>query len=284
MKRDEKVTKIVLLGAGGKMGVRLSANLMESDYSVDHVEVTEEGRQRLREETGLECIQPEDAYPTADVVVMAVPDNLIGRISSQFVDRLKSGACLMVLDAAAPHAGEMPDRTDIGVFATHPCHPPLFRNDIGEAQGDYFGGVAAEQNIVCGLLRGTEDHYNLCEDIARTIFKPVLRSHRCTIEQMAILEPALSETVGATLALALRDATNEAIRRGVPKDAAMDFIIGHLGIEMSIAFGEFDGVFSDGAYQAIDKAKGVIFQEDWLDRVFHPDAVLASVKGISGGS
>ncbi len=279
------MTRIVLLGAGGKMGVRLSANLMKSSYSVDHVEVTEEGRRRLADETGLDCVEPDSAYPLADVVLMAVPDNLIGAISEGFIDQLKPGACLMVLDAAAPHAGEMPHREDIAVFATHPCHPPLFRNDVGEhAQGDYFGGVAAEQNIVCGLLRGTEDHYTLCEDIARTIFAPVRRSHRCTIEQMAILEPALSETVGATLALALRDATDEAVRRGVPKDAAMDFIVGHLGIEMAIAFDQFDGVFSDGAYKAIEKAKGVIFQDGWLDRVFDPDAVLASVKEISGSA
>ena len=50
-------------------------------------------------------------------------------------------------------------------------------------------------------------------------------------EQLAILEPALSETVGATFALALREATDEAVRRGVPKQAAIDFIIGHLNIE-----------------------------------------------------
>ena len=50
-----------------------------------------------------------------------------------------------------------------------------------------------------------------------------MRSHRVTVEQMAILEPALSETVGATLALALREAwtrpTAEACR-----EAAVDFI------------------------------------------------------------
>jgi hypothetical protein len=66
-----------------------------------------------------------------------------------------------------------------------------------------------------------------------------MRAHRCTVEQLAILEPALSETVGATFALALREATDEAVRRGVPKQAAIDFIIGHLNIELAIAFGIF---------------------------------------------
>jgi len=275
------MTRIVLLGAGGKMGVRLSKNLIGSQYAVKHVEVTEQGRQRLYEDTGLECVDSEDVYQTADVVLMAVPDNLIGKIAVGFVDQLKSGACIMALDAAAPHAGEMPDRDDIAVFVTHPCHPPLFRHDVGDdAKADYFGGIAAEQNIVCGLMRGTDDHYNTCEDIARTIFAPVMRAHRCTIEQLAILEPALSETVGLTLALALRGAADMAVARGVPRDAAMDFILGHLSIELAIAFDQFAGVFSDGAYQASEKAKQVIFQENWLERVFDPESVLKSVKEI----
>jgi D-apionate oxidoisomerase len=106
-----------------------------------------------------------------------------------------------------------------------------------------------------------------------------MRAHRCTVEQLAILEPALSETLGTKLALALREATDEAVRRGVPKPAAIDFIIGHLNIELAIAFGIFPvGKFSDGALQAIDKAKTVIFRDGWIDCVFAPAAVLKSVK------
>jgi D-apionate oxidoisomerase len=41
------VTKIALLGAGGKMGVRLSTNLKDTLFDVDHVEVSAEGRARL---------------------------------------------------------------------------------------------------------------------------------------------------------------------------------------------------------------------------------------------
>ena len=85
-------------------------------------------------------------------------------------------------------------------------------------------------------MQGPESHYAECEEIARQIYKPVMRAHRCTVEQLALLEPALSETVGATFALALRAATDEAVRRGVPKQAAIDFIIGHLNIELAIAF------------------------------------------------
>jgi hypothetical protein len=194
---------------------------------------------------------------------------------------VKSGAALIMLDAAAPHAGELPERDDVTYFVTHPCHPPIFNDEDGEARHDFFGGVKAKQHIVCALMQGPEEHYAMCEEIAREIYKPVMRSHRVTVEQMAILEPALSETIGATFALALREATDEAVRRGVPEQAAQDFMLGHLNIELAIAFGAFpEGKFSDGALHAIAQAKPEIFREGWLDRVFDPDAVLASVKDI----
>jgi D-apionate oxidoisomerase len=276
------VTKIALLGAGGKMGVRLSKNLKGSRFDVDHVEVSEQGRARLKEELGFDCMEPGQAVSSADAVVMAVPDRLIGKVLKSYVSNLRPGAKIIMLDAAAPHAGELPDRADITYFVTHPCHPPIFNDETDpKAKTDYFGGIHAKQHIVCALMQGPESHYAECEEIAREIYKPVMRSHRCTVEQLAILEPALSETVGATLALTLREATDEAIRRGVPRQAAIDFIIGHLNIELAIAFGIFpEGRFSDGALQAIDKARPIIFREGWLDRVFAPDAVLQSVKDI----
>ena len=276
------MTKIALLGAGGKMGVRLSKNLKDSRFDVDHVEVSEQGRARLKEELGFECMEPGQALSSADAVVMAVPDRLIGKVLKSYVSNLRPGAKIIMLDAAAPHAGELPDREDITYFVTHPCHPPIFNDETdSKAKTDYFGGIHAKQHIVCALMQGPESHYAECEEIAREIYKPVMRSHRCTVEQLAILEPALSETVGATLALTLREATDEAIRRGVPRQAAIDFIIGHLNIELAIAFGIFpEGRFSDGALQAIDKARPVIFREGWLDRVFAPEAVLQSVKDI----
>jgi hypothetical protein len=276
------VTKIALLGAGGKMGMRLSTNLKNTRFDVDHVEVSEAARAQLKQKLGFECMEQGQAVSSADAVVMAVPDRLIGKILNTFVKDLRPRAKVIMLDAAAPHAGELPERDDITYFVTHPCHPPIFNDEVSpEAKSDYFGGVFAKQHIVCALMQGPETHYAECEEIAREIYKPVMRSHRCTVEQLAILEPALSETVGATFALALREAADEAVRHGVPKQAAIDFIIGHLNIELAIAFGIFpEGRFSDGALQAIAQAKPVIFREGWLDRVFAPEAVLQSVKDI----
>ncbi len=276
------MTKIALIGAGGKMGVRLATNLQGSRFDVAPVEVAEAGRARLKAATGLDCVDQGQALSRADVVLLAVPDRAIGPVARQIVPSLDPGAAVIVLDAAAPHAGEMPEREDVTYFVTHPCHPPLFNDETDPAaKSDHFGGMHAKQHIVCALMQGPEEHYALCEAVARDIYKPVMRSHRCTVEQIAILEPALSETVGATLALAMREATDEAVRRGVPRQAAMDFMLGHLNIELAIAFGAFpEGKFSDGALQAIAQAKPLIFRDDWLERIFDPDAVRRSVREI----
>lgn len=276
------MTKIALLGAGGKMGVRLATNLQKGDFSVDHVEISTAGQQRLKEAVGVDCVESGQAVSGADTIILAVPDRAIGKVAHNIIDQVQSGSALVVLDAAAPHAGEMPKREDVTYFVTHPCHPSVFNyEDTEKSQRDYFGGVLAKQNIVCALMQGPEDHYDQCEKVARAIFAPVERSHRCTVEQLAILEPALSETVGATLCLAMRDATDHAVKLGVPEQAAKDFILGHINIELSIAFDEFPGgQFSDGALMAIDKAKPEIFREGWLDRVFDRKAIMKSVRDI----
>lgn len=264
------------------MGVRLAQNLKASRFDIDHVEISDEGKARLKSEVGAETVDQDVALAGADVVLMAVPDRLIGKIAHTFIDKVKPGTAIIVLDAAAPFAGEMPVRDDVTYFCTHPCHPHILEaHESIEAQKDYFGGIAAPQGIVCALIQGPEEHYALCEEIAKIIYGPVSRSHRCTLENIAVLEPALSETVGATLALALREATDKAVSMGVPEAAAHDFILGHLKIELAIAFGIFpEGKFSDGALMAIDKAKSVIFKDTWLDDVFSLEAVKKSTQDI----
>jgi hypothetical protein len=276
------MTEIALLGAGGKMGTRLAANLQGSPWNVAHVEVSEPARARLEAQFGIKCVPSDNALANADVVLMAVPDALIGKIAHSFVDRLKPATAVIMLDAAAPHAGELPKRPDLTYFITHPCHPSIFKYEAtADAQRDYFGGVKAHQAIVCALMQGPDAHYALCEEIAKTIYKPVTRAHRVTVEQMAILEPALSETVGATFVSAIHEGMQEAVRRGVPPAAARDFILGHLGILLSLQFGEQQGQLSDGAKLAIEKAKTRIFKPDWLN-VFDPEAVRESVLDICG--
>jgi D-apionate oxidoisomerase len=273
---------IALLGAGGKMGLRCTDNLKNSDYRVHHVEVSETGRAALADR-GVQAVPLTEALSEAAAVILAIPDLLIGRVSQQVVPMLKPGTIVVILDAAAPYAGQLPDRKDISYFVTHPCHPPVFNDETDpEARRDFFGGIKAKQHIVCALMQGPEEAYSAGEKIARTIFAPVMRAHRCTMEQIAILEPALSETVAATCIVMIREAMDEAIRRGVPAEAARDFLLGHINIELALVFEELKSArFSDGALKAIEEAKTKLFRPDWK-RVFEPEEILESVSKITG--
>lgn len=275
--------QIAIVGAGGKMGYRVSANLKKSPYSVNHIEVSEAGRKRLQDDLDIVCVDAEQALAQADVVILAIPDNLIGKITAQQENMYKKGAILIALDAAAPFAGELPARADLTVFVAHPCHPPLFNDEVDpEAKRDFFGGVAAKQHMVCSLMRGPDEHYAVSEDIARYMYAPVMRSHRMTVEQMAILEPVLSETIGATCIAIMREATDEAVRRGVPEQAAHDFILGHMTVLTAIQFGLLPGAkISDAAQKAVDIAKKELIAPDWK-KVFEPAAIAASINMITG--
>jgi hypothetical protein len=273
---------IALFGAAGSMGTRAS-NALRNDpaYRVLHIE-SGPGLQRLRDR-GISAVSKEEACPQADVVILTVPDELIGLVAHEVVPLVKSGTLIICLDAAAPHAGRLPKRDDIAYFVTHPAHPPIFNDEqTMDARRDFFGSGLAKQAIVSALMQGTEADYQLGEEISRKLFGPILRSHRITVEQMAILEPVLSETVAATCLSVIREALDEAAARGVPSDAARDFMLGHLNVELAILFNEINWKFSAGCQQAIDEAKPVLFHDDWK-RVFDPDAVIASCRRITGG-
>lgn len=189
---------------------------------------------------------------------------------------------VMCLDPAAPYAGILPKRNDITYFITHPAHPPVFNDETEwEARRDFFGSGLAKQAIVSALMQGPEADYAKGEEISKQMFGPILRSHRVTVEQMAMLEPALSETVAATCLTVIREAMDEAIARGVPPEAARDFLMGHINIEIAILFNEIDWQFSAGAKKAIEDAKGVLFQPDWK-KVFEPGHLQESVYKITG--
>ncbi len=275
------MTKIALFGAGGKMGMRLGANLKNSNYTVAPVEVSDAGKARLRDELGWQAAPLEHALDGADIVVLAVPDTAIGKVAHGIVDKLKPGTMVVVLDAAAPYAGHLPDRKDISYFVTHPCHPPIFNDETEmKAKLDRFGGIAARQAIVCCLMQGPESDYAKGEDVARTIWSPVMRSHRLTVEQLALLEPGLAETVVASLLDVMREAMDEVVRRGVPELAARDFLLGHMNILAAVIFKEQPGVFSDACNKAIQFGKPVLMRDDWK-RVFEPDEIAASIHRIT---
>jgi hypothetical protein len=230
---------------------------------------------------GLSSVPFQEAVK-ADFVILALPDTALAAASHQVVPLMKSGAMLMVLDPAAAHAEVLMERQDVVLFVTHPCHPPLWNDEQGAAREDFFGGIAAKQNIVCAIERGTDEDYLRGEALARAMYAPVVNSHRITVEQMAILEPAMAETVTAMCCTIIHEAYEEAIQRGVPAPAAWDFIMGHVNIPLGIVFGKAGNPFSDGAKLIIEYGRQRIIRPDWK-KVFEPESLKEQVLAIVEG-
>ncbi len=273
--------KISLIGAGGKMGVRLSKNLSRSAHEVCYVEVSPTGIERLKQEAGLDVVDEASAIEGAQVIILAVPDTLIGKISASIVPRMASGSMLVLLDPAAPCAGHLPTRNDVAYFVTHPCHPSIFNEEADEAARlDRFGGIAAKQAIINALMQGDESQYAIGAEVAEIIWAPVLRTHRVTVEQMALLEPALSETLTASLLEIMREGIEEVAKRGVPEMAARDFLLGHMNILSAVTFGHIPGAFSDACNKAVQFGKVRLMRDDWKG-IFDKAEVDESIRRIT---
>ncbi len=276
---------IAIFGAGGKMGCRLTDNLLKSSpaHELLLVEVSETGKEKIHNR-GLATTEQAEALKRAGVVILALPDTALGHVAGRVVPQLASGSMVITLDPAAAYAGELPQRDDVTYFVTHPCHPNVFDHfDSSQERDDFFGGVHARQAIVCALMQGPEDHYAVGEELARQFYGPVTRSHRVTVEQMAILEPTMAETCGIALITALREALEAAVSRGVPRAAAEDFMYGHIKVELGIAFGLAPFPFSDGAKLISGFGKQQIFKEGWLE-LFNPESVQQQARLIVEGT
>ena len=262
--------KVVLAGAGGKMGFRLARNLNNSEYEMSYVEISPHGMQKLGE-LGITVTAAGNCVPAADFLILAVPDIALGMVSREMIPMLKRGAIVVTLDPAAALAGKLFQRDDVSYFITHPAHPSIFNwEPLEDTMKDHFGGVAAKQSIVCSLMSGPDADYLKGEKLARIFYGPIYRSHRITVEQMGLLEPALVETLASTCVYVIRQGLDEVIRRGVPEDAARDFLLGHLRIQMAVLFNELPGaVFSDAANKALQRGLKEFIKEDWR-KVFDP--------------
>lgn len=273
--------KVTLVGAGGKMGCRLTDNLKDSDYEMSYLEISPEAIERLRERE-VDISQPEAVIPDADIVIYAVPDIYIKQITHQYVPQMKSGAMGVFLDPAAPLSGALPEREDIVYFASHPSHPSVFNWEADQpSHYDYFGGIAAKQTIVCALIQGEETSYEVGEELAKTMYAPVTVSHRISLWDMGVLEPALSETFCGALVTKMKEAVDIVVEKGVPKQAAYDFFYGHVNIELALLFGQLPGgQFSDAAKKAIKIGDELIFRKDWK-KIFEDESVMEQIRAIT---
>jgi len=271
---------VALLGAAGKMGSRCTNNLLKADY---RLLLCEEGKVSLRElrNKGLEATPAEEAVSCADIIVMAVPDALLGGIAKKIVPMLKKDAVMIVLDPAVPYAGGIPLREDVAYVVTHPCHPSLFREQkTAEARKDLFGGIAAVQDIVIALIQGSKEKFNTAEEVSRKMFAPVDKCYRVTLEQMALLEPALSEVIGATVATIIKEAVDTVVNDyGVPREVAESFISGHIHTELAITLGVIDADLSDACKVAVNLGKDWVFRPDWK-KVFKPEMVEKEIEAM----
>lgn len=274
------MARITLVGAGGKMGCRLTDNFLKRpQYQVQYLEVSESGIERLKQRN-IEVSTQDESVPDADVVILGVPDVTIGAISEEIIPKMKKGALVMTLDPAAPLDGVIYHRDDLGYVIAHPCHPGIFNwEPTEEAFRDFYGGISAKQSIVVALMHGTEAHYQLGEKISQDMYGPVKNTHRITLEQMAILEPAMVETLSQTAMEVIKEGYDKIIELGVPAAAARDFVLGHLRIQIAVLFKEVNGSFSDAAYKISKRAKPILFKDDWK-KIFDMDDIKQQVKDI----
>jgi hypothetical protein len=271
---------IALVGAGGKMGCRITDNIMRGPDKVHYLEVSEAGIARLREK-GISLSMPAEALPDAEIVILAVPDVAIEAVSREVIPQLKAGALVLLLDPAAPLDGKVAHRDDLGYFIAHPCHPSVFNWEPTEAAfRDFYGGISAKQAAVCALMSGSEGYYEEGVAVTRAIYAPVSTVHRVTLEQMAMLEPALVETLAQSCIEVVKEGYDRIVAQGVPADAARNFVLGHLRIQIAVLFGEVKGTFSDAAYKISKRARPIIFREGW-ERIFEMDDIREQVRDIT---
>lgn len=262
---------IVVIGARGKMGKRISTNLAKFGYQFVGCTRDEAGNAALESE-GFKSMVTDDAVRIADIVIFALPDAALPALTRQYVPLMKKGAIAMTLDPAAARARQLTLRDDCTFVVTHPCHPPIFGEfNTPEERADQFGGVAAAQDIVIALLQGNEDDFEVARQLCIDLFSPVAECHRITVDQMAILEPAAAEVVSAMCATIMKASIDESVRLGVPEAAATSFIRGHINLALAVVL-KSKIPFSDACKIAVEYGYKHVLREDWK-KVFEPESI-----------
>ncbi len=199
------MTKISLIGAGGKMGVRLSDNFLKNpQYEVTYVEIGQAGITKLAER-GIKATQTNDSVQEADVVILAVPDVAIGAISEVLIPQMKAGAVVLTLDPAAPLDGKIAHREDLGYVIAHPCRKTMTeifdhrcalvnKNGVCHQCSELNGWFNPKQNqqevlIKNDLVRGSkkykrEELYLLRTDLVKAI--DPLRSKGAALQEILL--------------------------------------------------------------------------------------------------
>lgn len=270
---------VSVIGAGGKMGTRVTNNLAKHPESIElhFCETSEAGVASIRAR-GFDTVPAEAAVPKSDIVVLAVPDVIIKKVSVGIVSMMTPGATLIILDPAAAVAKELALRDDCSFVVTHPCHPSYFTDqETYEARHDYFGGVAGKQDIVMAKIQGDDKNFDAARKVSELMFAPVGKSFVMGIRDIAFLEPTLVEILGASTLYAMAETVNEAERRGIPREAAVSFLTGHINILSAVFLGKMGNVqVSDACKVAVGLGNRLVLRDDWK-RIWEDDVLDRSI-------
>jgi len=267
---------VAVIGAGGKMGTRTSINLAKNSekYNLTLVENAPNGIESIRAR-GMDVTPIEEALAQAEVVIFAVPDSLIKKLSAVYVPMLRPGTGFLILDPAAAVAKELTLREDCTFGVAHPCHPSfLLDQDTPQARADRFGGEGGKQDIVMSKICGTDEVFAKMQETSRDMYA-AQTAYVMTSEQIAFLEPTLVELLGATCLYAMAETVDEAERRGISRDAAVSFLTGHIYNLTCNFLGYIPSrpPVSDACKVAIGLGSRLVMREDWKriwdDEVLH---------------
>jgi hypothetical protein len=266
---------VTVLGAGGKMGMRVSNNLERSPHRVFYSENHPAAMERVRA-TGRELSDPSSAVAQSDVIVMAVPDILLGQVSESIVPQTKPGAVLLTLDPAALYAGLIAHRDDLYFAVAHPCHPSVFlQRKNSEEWADTFGGIAAPQDVVAALESDDQPVRDRTEAVIRAIYSPVIDVHWVTVKQLTVLEPTVTETITCMVSGLLKDVLKEAVETaGIPEQAVRAMLFGHVQIALANSL-LGSNAFSDAAMIAMAYGREKVIKDSWKE--IFDDAELDTV-------
>ncbi len=266
---------VSVIGAGGKMGTRVTNNLVKHPDSIDlhFCEASEAGIASIKSR-GFSVVAAEEAVPKSDIVVLAVPDVIIKKVSVGIVAMMRPGATMIILDPAAAVAKELALRDDCTFVVSHPCHPSFFvAQETPEARADAFGGIAATQDIVMAKMQGDDNNFTNAKKVSEIMFAPVTNAYVMGIRDIAFLEPTLVEILGASTLYAMAETVNEAERRGIQREAAISFLAGHINVLSSIFLGRLGNVkVSDACQVAIGLGNRLVLRDDWK-RIWEDDVL-----------
>ncbi|KJV47655.1 oxidoreductase [Pantoea sp. BL1] len=254
---------ITVIGAGGKMGMRISANFQKSDYQVFYVENSPKAQEQVTAQ-GRELSDAASVVPVSDVVILAVPDIVLGKVSEGVVPQMKAGAILLTLDPAAAYANLIAHRDGIEYAVAHPCHPSVFlERYTKEEHADAFGGIAAVQHVAASYETGSDAQKAQLSKVISVMYGPVEEVHWVTVTQLAYLEPTLVETVACMVGAFMKEALDETVKHsGVPEEAAKAMLYGHIQIALAVAF-RATNPFSDACMIAMEYGREKIVKPDW---------------------